>query len=365
MKILMLTAKCGMGHYKCASAIEEKIKSTYPKAEISVIDIYEEQFSWAVTYFYKFYKFIVNHGNFLYNLAYKKVLRSAEKTGPLKFLAQILLRDFPDLIERQTPDLVISTYSFTSELMSYYKEKTGSTIPLVTWITDLRPHNGWVNARTDYYVVADSSTKRDLRLMGVREDQIKIGGIPVQDKFSSAQGKDLGQKKKVLLMGGGLGMLPRDLDFYQGLVALDQVDLTVVTGENKSLYKKLKSSFPTIKVLGFVDNVDQLMEEADLLITKAGGITTFEAIETQTPMLVFKPFLDQEVSNANFISNKEIGLVLPSKMSKSKKDLDIILGVLKNDDLIRDMKTNMEKIKTSIDPFVINKVLLGASGLCL
>lgn len=360
MKILMLTAKCGMGHYKCASAIEEKIKTAHPEAEISCIDIYQEQFGWAVAYFYKIYNFIVNHGNYFYNLAYKKVLRSSEKQGPLKILAQVLLRDFPDLIKRENPDLVISTYSFTSELMSYYKERTGSSIPLVTWITDLRPHYGWVNPNTDCYVVADSSTKRDLRLMGVGEDHIKVGGIPVADKFRPADHDGPRPRKKVLLMGGGLGMLPRDMDFYRGLANLSHVDLTVVTGKNKNLYKKLKRDLPYIEVLGYVDDIDRLMEDADLLLTKAGGITTFEAIESQTPLLVFRPFLDQEVSNANFISSKEIGLILPSKMSKSKKDLKLISGVLENDDLLRDMKANMGRLKNSIDHQVINDLLPGA-----
>ena len=360
MKILMLTAKCGMGHYKCASAIEEKIKTAFPNAEISCIDIYEEQFTWAVPYFYKVYNLIVNHGNYLYNLAYKKVLRSSEKQGPLKLLSELLLRDFPEMIDREKPDLVISTYSFTSELMSYYKKRSRSNIPLITWITDLRPHYGWVNPNTDYYVVADSSTKRDLRLMGVREDQIKIGGIPVMEKFENAKHIKVSEEKQVLLMGGGLGMLPRDMDFYRGLVNIPSVKLTVVTGKNKSLYKKLKREFPTINVLGYVEDIDRLMAESDLLITKAGGITTFEAIESQTPMVVFKPFLDQEFSNANYISNKEIGIVLPSKMSKSTKDLGLIYGVLKNDNLLRDMTNNMGKIKASLNPYIINDLVGGA-----
>lgn len=52
------------------------------------------------------------------------------------------------------------------------------------------------------------------------------------------------------------------------------------------------------------------MQEADLMISKPGGITVFEAINSEIPLLVFEPFLQQEVNNANFISLHCLGHVI-------------------------------------------------------
>lgn len=357
MKIIMLTAKCGMGHFKCAKAIEEKIKNVFYLAEVECVDIYEAKFGEKAQLFYKCYDLLVDYGNLIYNFAYKSITKNSEKQKLKKLMSDLLLRDFSDFIESKKPDLVISTYSFTSELMSAYKEKTGSTVPLITWITDVKPHNGWVNYNTDAYIIADEITKNELAKMGVNVDKIKIGGIPVSSEFKLDTNKNKRTNKNILIMGGGLGILPKNLKFYEKLSSLEDVNITIVTGKNKALYHKLKNKFPRLNVLGYVDNINDLMQNSDILLTKAGGITTFEAIQTETPMVVFKPFLEQEVHNAKYISKKEIGYVLPSKMEKSQKDVDIILEIIENQDLLEDMKYNIRKIKDGINDNVLDQVI--------
>lgn len=76
MKVLILTAKCGMGHYNCAKAIEEKLADNLYIDEIKFVDIYEEKFGKKASIFYKIYDLLVDYGNALYNLAYKKAVVS-------------------------------------------------------------------------------------------------------------------------------------------------------------------------------------------------------------------------------------------------------------------------------------------------
>ena len=163
MKVLTLTAKCGMGHFQCAKAIEEQIKKDFYLADVECVDIYEIKFDDKSELFYKCYNTIVESGNLLYNLAYKKITKNNQNPTLTKIMSKILLDDFSRFIEIKNPDIVISTYSFTSQLMSLYKEKTGSQIPLITWITDVKPHNGWVNFNTDKYIIADEVTKKELQ----------------------------------------------------------------------------------------------------------------------------------------------------------------------------------------------------------
>lgn len=82
----------------------------------------------------------------------------------------------------------------------------------------------------------------------------------------------------------------------------------------------------------------------DLLVTKAGGITIFEAINASTPLYILRPFLAQEIGNAEYIEQNNIGQVMWTKYSDASSD---ILSLLNNPSLLRTMKKNMDEIRRS------------------
>ena len=102
-------------------------------------------------------------------------------------------------------------------------------------------------------------------------------------------------------MGGGLGLIPFSDNLLEWLSNDPKVHVTVITGTNRKLKEKLEDGYPNMEILGYVKNVDYYMHRADLIVTKAGGITTFEAIHTRTPLFVIRPFLEQEYGNAMYI----------------------------------------------------------------
>ena len=52
------------------------------------------------------------------------------------------------------------------------------------------------------------------------------------------------------------------------------------------------------------------MRGADLVITKAGGITLFEILHSQVPLFVIHPFLEQEMNNARYAAEKGFAKVI-------------------------------------------------------
>ncbi len=111
-------------------------------------------------------------------------------------------------------------------------------------------------------------------------------------------------------MGGGLGLLPKSEQFYKELNSLEGVKTTVITGNNKKMYYKLYGRYENIEVVGYTNEVYKYMKDSDLIISKPGGITLFETIYSELPILAFNPFLQQEIDNASFILNNEIGRIL-------------------------------------------------------
>lgn len=84
-------------------------------------------------------------------------------------------------------------------------------------------------------------------------------------------------------MGGGLGLLPKSPLFYEKLDRLSGVKTTIITGNNRVLYDRLRDRYPSVQVVGYTDKVHEFMADADLILTKPGGITLFETIRSELP----------------------------------------------------------------------------------
>jgi processive 1,2-diacylglycerol beta-glucosyltransferase len=110
---------------------------------------------------------------------------------------------------------------------------------------------------------------------------------------------------KVLVMGGSLGLGPIK-SVIRKLDRLPQpFDILCITGSNNELKDALARKHDKrrhlIKVMGFVDNINELMEISDMIVTKPGGMTTTEALIKGLPMIIIKPIPGQEAKNTQFL----------------------------------------------------------------
>jgi processive 1,2-diacylglycerol beta-glucosyltransferase len=63
-----------------------------------------------------------------------------------------------------------------------------------------------------------------------------------------------------------------------------------------------------ILIYGFVDNMDDFMDAADIIITKPGGITTSESLAKRLPMILTTPIPGHEERNAEFLQNNGVAM---------------------------------------------------------
>jgi UDP-N-acetylglucosamine:LPS N-acetylglucosamine transferase len=63
---------------------------------------------------------------------------------------------------------------------------------------------------------------------------------------------------------------------------------------------------------GYIDNIDEMMTIADLMLTKPGGLTVSEALAIGVPLLMFNPIPYQETNNAAYIAEKGAGVLATS-----------------------------------------------------
>lgn len=218
---------------------------------------------------------------------------------------------------------------------------------MYTFITDITAHEEWIAEGTDHYFVGDISTKNTLLSKGIAENTITVSGIPVQKKFCQNGLKPVGKKKEILIMGGGLGLFSSGDKILNGLVHRKDVNVTIITGRNERLRMELETKFPQMEVIGFTNKVEEYMKRADLIMTKAGGITTFEAIASNTPLYVVRPFLEQEYGNAKYIEEHNIGRVFWE--GNTADEWEDFMTFMEHPTLLFDMQKNMIDLKGQFD----------------
>lgn len=332
-KMLLLSATFGDGHKQVANAISEVVEYTLPNMEPIIIDIME----WLHPVLYPvsnyFYKRVIKKFPQVYGYLYQKTRERNAFSAKLNTLFSMGMRSMLEILEEINPSVVVSTYPFAAGIMSKLKEQGLIDIPVVTIITDYTDHSYWIHPYTDQYVVGSRQVRDRLISLGVDSRKIKCTGIPIRQKFVKKQPRKLLMEKyglnssqfTILIMGGGDGFFGKGKSTFQALENLScSVQLIVVCGRNKKLRKQLEEELGISKhnvlVLGFCENIHELMSVADLMISKPGGVTTSEAIAMELPLLIFNPLPGQEEDNANYLVQTGIAI-------RAEDEQDLLLKI--------------------------------------
>jgi len=83
------------------------------------------------------------------------------------------------------------------------------------------------------------------------------------------------------------------------------VELVVVTGRNararEGLLREPVPSRHRVQILGYTDQLDELMAVADLVVSKPGGLTTSETLARGAGLVVVNPVPGQEDRNSDYL----------------------------------------------------------------
>lgn len=329
MKILILSSNFGSGHYSAAKAIEEDCLNKGYKVYIR--DIVEVLYPKEAKYIYGFFRKVICKNSQIYNLINNIGRNQYQNTNKSKRLHK--------LINEINPDLIISTWSGCGRKLG------GVDIPVHIYITDVAVHEGWLYPYATTYWVANKDVANELLKMNVPLEKIRIYGIPIKEEFRKLQDKlVMHQNKRLLIMGGGLGIIPWLDEVLNGLKNLDGLKITVITGKNKVLYKRIKNNFKNIEVLAYTNEMPKYLWEADYVISKPGGVSLFESIYATTPYIAMYPVYKQELANAEYINKHQIGLVI----NKNQNAIEEITRLLDDDQKSQEYQRNIVYLKRQI-----------------
>lgn len=351
MKILILTGKFGMGHLSAAQALREQLRQGGHRAD--TVDLFEYALPEQASAMYWWFNVLVTFGGAFYNLYH---MITANHSGESR--GDNLLDGFDRLLDQYKPDVVVSTHPVCSAAVSRYKEDAPSDIPLVTCVTDVTCHSEWIHSGTDCYLVASEGVRQGLAAKGVAPDTVVVSGIPVSGRFRPAH-RNASPQRELLIMGGGLGLMPRRDSFYQALNALPEVHTTILTGRNDKLFRRLNGKYENIEAVPFTHEVEKYMARAHLMLTKPGGITCFEAIAARLPMLAWQPFLQQEQENADFLVRHGMARIAAKAEGAC---LEAIRETIYDEEALYAMEQAMEKTSNALERAAVCTVVAELAG---
>jgi len=186
-------------------------------------------------------------------------------------------------------------------------------------VTDYDVHAMWLCRTVDRYYVAIDEAAEYLARIGVPREKLQVTGIPVDPLF--AKPLDRAETRRtlgldpaalsILVSAGGYGIGPVE-QLVSDLLAVQRPwQIVAIAGKAEKVRKrleeisrsagKLPSGGPRLCPVGFTAEMDKYMAAADLLVGKAGGLTTSEALSRALPMALIEPIPGQEERNSDHL----------------------------------------------------------------
>ena len=335
-KILIISSDTGGGHRSAAQAIAEGLQNVWHGDSTVVRTIKAVEDSHHVTdKLVNVYNWMLRNKQHWMKYLYWAVNKIRPETR--EFFHKRCIGYLHGQFDKWCPHVVVSVHPLTQHIVAKILKELhlAEQVPLVTVVTDpcYGFWKGWACDDVSLYLVANDEARRQLLDYGISENRIKVSGMPVDPKFREIDEADAQTARKaygldpdkftIFLNAGwiGGGNIPQ---IFKELVRGElDVQAIFLAGKNEQLRIEAEqiakhAKFP-VKVIGYSNEIEKLMQSANVMISKLGGLTTFEAMACGLPIIAdatTKPML-QEAGTVQLISDRGAGILL-------KRSADIV-----------------------------------------
>lgn len=336
MKFMIIAAKFGSGHL----SVSETIKKQGSK---------DDEFDIVVSSSFKFEKPTTKLSLFMFNnvvskytkdglvkttydISYNlgrnhKVLYYSQKNDGRMRTTYLLKKERPDVIIETFPHLIKNT-------------RGALRCCVITDYTFAKVYIAENDEGAIYCVPAPFVKEEAVEKYGVDPNDVFVTGIPVRNEFIKENTKT--SCKKILITLGARGQISKkDVDKLIQISLDNNLEVKVVCGKNEKIYDHLKDR-EDIEVYGYINNMYELYQEVDLVITKSGGISISECICSEKPMIINidQSMSGQEKKNQEYIKKHGLGLC-----EKMKNIDEAIIKFAKDDEFYQEVKENIKIAK--------------------
>lgn len=320
MKVLLLSVKAGYGHHSTAKAIMEYFEENGHQCHM--LDIFDYVNHRLGNSIQDGYLLSTKYLAKTYAKAYGKLTQKDEpydRNSLVSIFSRFVSKKLEKFVAEYNPDLIIGTHSYAGVCISILADRAAFDCPSVGIVTDFTVHPFWESTFLDYYVIPDELLEHEMQKKGIAKKKLLPFGIPIREQFVKKNDPIEARKKlgienipTILIMMGSMGYgnikkILEQIDTYP-----KDFQVLCVCGTNKKIKIVVDECEWNKKIYsyGFVDNVDVMMDAADFIITKPGGLTTSESLAKGLPMITMNPLPGQEDRNLNFLVNNGAAIMV-------------------------------------------------------
>jgi len=314
-RLLILTAGFGEGHNAAARALAAAVDRAAGPGAAHVVDVFALASPRINALARRGYLGIINRTPRVWSTFYDAVDRYNLLARGLWFFHRET-RLLAELIERERPVAICSTYPVCAFLLEKIARDGGPVVPHYNVVTDsISIHSLWWRAGCHGWFLPNDDSAAVLLRAGLDPARIHVRGFPVPRFFT----ENLLQLSPPDLAAGAA---PRVLHIInsgtrhaaataRALITETDWEITCAVGRDETLRRQLEQLAAgrarPARILGWTDQIPRLLMTHHAVVSKAGGATTQEAIAALCPMIVSQVVPGQEEGNYELLRRHRAG----------------------------------------------------------
>jgi UDP-N-acetylglucosamine:LPS N-acetylglucosamine transferase len=213
------------------------------------------------------------------------------RLGPTRRLGQYVLyrlsaRRLLEAVRGRDPDVVVATYPIASEVLGRLRAAGRLRIPLCSAITDLAGLHYWAHPGCDLHLVTHPESIAEVERIAGPGSAVAVRGLTAPafldppDREQSRRRLGLPAAAAVVTVSGGgwgVGDVPGAVGVARGIPG---VVVVALCGRSDDLVGRLEHAYAgdeQVRVLGFTDEMAELLAATDVLVHSTAGLTVLEA----------------------------------------------------------------------------------------
>ncbi len=334
-KILVCSAGFGEGHNTAARSICTAVDELGAgRFEAQFVDIFGARHPAAYEWFRKGYVALMNHAPGAWSAMYKLFDSTPLVEGGFGIFAT-LRNAFSALLEETRPAAVVSTYPFYGYALDDIARRGGPTdfLRVMTVTDSISINSVWHRCGADFFCVPNEQTAEVMREAGVPAEKLRALGFPVEPRFADVShlpprpdpaGPD--GRRVLYMINAGKQAAP---EVVRRLLALSDIALTVTVGRDETMRETIERLIAEAgertggtQLIGWTKEVPELLARNHVIISKAGGATTQEAIAAGCPMIISQIAPGQEEGNAQLLTEAGAGrlALTPERIAETVRE---------------------------------------------
>lgn len=297
-RVLILTASVGEGHDLPARTLADQLRREAPGTEVVTEDGLQAMGKAFVLVNQRAATVVFFRFEWLWDAAFT----IAVDFGPTRRLTQWFVRRFgtrgvEELVSRVRPDVIVSVYPMTTEVLGALRRSGRLDVPVVAAITDLAAMHYWAAPGIDLHLITHPESEEEVRAVAGETSVRAVHGLtrpefaePCDTSTARAVLGLPADGKVVLVSGGGWGV--GDLEgAIDTALALEEVEIVAcLCGRNDELRARLARRYDgdaRVRVVGFTEQMSEWLAAADTLVHSTGGLTVLEAYVRGCPTISY------------------------------------------------------------------------------